>query len=70
MIGPSIQVLIELGARFPPCMRNVTTMPPTDRYILACSILQLTSPIPEAPVLLPIFAAWADSKTQINPSGS
>ncbi|KAG0173013.1 hypothetical protein DFQ30_009138 [Apophysomyces sp. BC1015] len=26
-------VLIELGARFPPCMRNVTTMPPTDRYV-------------------------------------
>lgn len=27
MIGPSPSVLINIGARFPPCMRNVQAVP-------------------------------------------
>ncbi|KAI9245378.1 hypothetical protein BDA99DRAFT_447876, partial [Phascolomyces articulosus] len=33
MLGPSLQVLIQTGARFPPCMRNITHMPSTQKYI-------------------------------------
>ncbi|KAF7731459.1 hypothetical protein EC973_000267 [Apophysomyces ossiformis] len=33
MIGPSAQVLIQMGARFTPCMRNMTTVPSSDRYV-------------------------------------
>ncbi|KAI7877944.1 hypothetical protein K492DRAFT_111336, partial [Lichtheimia hyalospora FSU 10163] len=33
MFGPSIQVLVQSGARYPPCMLNSTHMPPTHRYI-------------------------------------
>ena len=29
MLGPSSSALISLGARFPPCMKNVTDFPPT-----------------------------------------
>ncbi|KAJ6621652.1 hypothetical protein B0H10DRAFT_2016900 [Mycena sp. CBHHK59/15] len=29
MLGPSSTVLINVGARFPPCMKNVTALPPT-----------------------------------------
>ncbi|ORZ02477.1 rhomboid family-domain-containing protein [Syncephalastrum racemosum] len=33
MIGPSIQILIQCGARYAPCMRNSTYMPPAQRYV-------------------------------------
>ncbi|KAJ8652725.1 hypothetical protein O0I10_011607 [Lichtheimia ornata] len=33
MIGPSAQTLIQSGARYPPCMRNTTAMPPEEQYI-------------------------------------
>ncbi|WWC91298.1 uncharacterized protein L201_006241 [Kwoniella dendrophila CBS 6074] len=34
MIGPSSEVLINIGARFPPCMKYVEALPPT--FSLAC----------------------------------
>ncbi|WVO22751.1 uncharacterized protein IAS62_004087 [Cryptococcus decagattii] len=34
MIGPSSEVLINIGARFPPCMKNVPALPAT--FELAC----------------------------------
>ncbi|KIR37830.1 rhomboid family membrane protein [Cryptococcus deuterogattii 99/473] len=34
MIGPSSEVLINIGARFPPCMKNVSALPAT--FELAC----------------------------------
>ncbi|WVW79247.1 hypothetical protein I302_101213 [Kwoniella bestiolae CBS 10118] len=34
MIGPSAEVLINIGARFPPCMKYVEDLPPT--FQLAC----------------------------------
>ena len=34
MIGPSPGVLINLGARFPPCMKYVDAVPPT--FSFAC----------------------------------
>ncbi|ODO01676.1 hypothetical protein I350_06502 [Cryptococcus amylolentus CBS 6273] len=34
MIGPSAEVLINIGARFPPCMKNVSALPAT--FELAC----------------------------------
>ncbi|KAL7422139.1 hypothetical protein Q5752_002782 [Cryptotrichosporon argae] len=34
MIGPSSEVLINVGARFPPCMKYVSALPPT--FELAC----------------------------------
>ncbi|KAI8379488.1 uncharacterized protein BYT42DRAFT_613790 [Radiomyces spectabilis] len=33
MIGPSLQILVQSGARFTPCMRNTTDMPPLERYV-------------------------------------
>lgn len=34
MIGPTSEVLIRIGARFPPCMKHVEELPPT--FALAC----------------------------------
>lgn len=34
MIGPSSTVLINIGARFPPCMKYVDAVPPT--FSFAC----------------------------------
>ncbi|SAM04683.1 hypothetical protein [Absidia glauca] len=33
MLGPSIQILIQTGARFPPCMRPTEVMQPDARYV-------------------------------------
>ncbi|KAI8334994.1 hypothetical protein BC941DRAFT_378335 [Chlamydoabsidia padenii] len=33
MLGPSIQILVQSGARFPPCMRPTLVMPPNDRFV-------------------------------------
>ncbi|ORY98149.1 hypothetical protein BCR43DRAFT_438980 [Syncephalastrum racemosum] len=33
MLGPSVQTLIQTGARYVPCMRNTTTMPSDERYV-------------------------------------
>ncbi|KAI8072695.1 rhomboid family-domain-containing protein [Gongronella butleri] len=33
MLGPSLQILIQSGARFPPCMRPTAMMPASDRYV-------------------------------------
>ncbi|ORX44585.1 hypothetical protein DM01DRAFT_1398621 [Hesseltinella vesiculosa] len=33
MLGPSLQILIQSGARFPPCMRPTASMPPQERYV-------------------------------------
>ncbi|KAI8148019.1 hypothetical protein BJV82DRAFT_594292 [Fennellomyces sp. T-0311] len=33
MLGPSTQTLIQSGARYIPCMRNTTAMPPDERYV-------------------------------------
>ncbi|CAO3592480.1 unnamed protein product [Absidia cylindrospora] len=33
MLGPSIQILVQSGARFPPCMRPTEVMPPEERYV-------------------------------------
>lgn len=33
MLGPSVQTLIQTGARYVPCMRNTTMMPSDERYV-------------------------------------
>ncbi|KAI8979502.1 hypothetical protein BDF20DRAFT_819937 [Mycotypha africana] len=33
MLGPSIEIMIQVGARFPPCMRPVESMPADERYV-------------------------------------
>lgn len=33
MLGPSLEIMIQAGARFPPCMRVVDSMPPDQSYI-------------------------------------
>ncbi|KAI8342066.1 hypothetical protein BC941DRAFT_390761 [Chlamydoabsidia padenii] len=33
MLGPSIQILIQTGARFPPCMRPTEVMKPDGRFV-------------------------------------
>ncbi|KAI7888679.1 rhomboid family-domain-containing protein [Mucor mucedo] len=40
MLGPSMEILIQSGARFPPCMRKVESMPPDQRYICLHTISQ------------------------------
>jgi hypothetical protein len=33
MLGPSLEIMIQAGARFPPCMRIVDSMPPDQHYV-------------------------------------
>lgn len=42
MLGPSIEILIQAGARFPPCMRHVDAMSFDQRYICLHTIQQNT----------------------------
>ncbi|KAI9310498.1 rhomboid family-domain-containing protein, partial [Dichotomocladium elegans] len=39
MFGPSIQVLVQSGARYPPCMRSTSRMPPDRNYICINTVL-------------------------------
>lgn len=41
MLGPSSSALINLGARFPPCMKLVTQVPPTT--LIGCQSIYLLS---------------------------
>ncbi|KAI8382480.1 hypothetical protein BD560DRAFT_477503 [Blakeslea trispora] len=34
MLGPSVEIMIQSGARFTPCMRPTPSMPPTEHYPL------------------------------------
>lgn len=43
MLGPSIEIMIQVGARFPPCMRRVESMPPEERYVCLHTIQQKTT---------------------------
>ena len=38
MLGPSSSALIFVGARFPPCMKDVTTVPITTQFPCALTI--------------------------------
>lgn len=58
MLGPSMEILIQSGARFPPCMRKVESMPSDQRYICLHTISQSN--------LTPIAAA-ASNRTQLSP---
>ncbi|CAO3626111.1 unnamed protein product [Cunninghamella echinulata] len=42
MLGPSIQILIETGARYSPCMRPIESMPANESYV--CLNTTLPSP--------------------------
>lgn len=42
MLGPSSSALIQMGARFPPCMKNVTDVPITT--LLPCKLLSRCTP--------------------------
>lgn len=42
MLGPSIEIMIQVGARFPPCMRRVESMPPEERYVCLHTIQHTT----------------------------
>ncbi|CAO3609421.1 unnamed protein product [Cunninghamella blakesleeana] len=46
MIGPSVQILIESGARFSPCMRPIESMPANESYVCLNSTLpsKITNP--------------------------
>ena len=39
MLGPSGPALINVGARFPPCMKLVDTIPPST--LLGCKLFQI-----------------------------
>ncbi|KAG2206844.1 hypothetical protein INT47_007601 [Mucor saturninus] len=58
LLSPSMEILIQSGARFPPCMRKVESMPPDQRYICLHTISQSN--------LTPIAAA-ASNRTQLSP---
>ncbi|KAI9352410.1 hypothetical protein BD770DRAFT_305158, partial [Pilaira anomala] len=40
MLGPSMEIMIQSGARFPPCMRKVDSMPSDQRYICLHTMTQ------------------------------
>ncbi|KAI9483014.1 MAG: hypothetical protein EXX96DRAFT_556534 [Benjaminiella poitrasii] len=40
MLGPSMEIMIQVGARFPPCMRTVESMPPDARYVCLHTIAE------------------------------
>lgn len=48
MLGPSMEIMIQAGARFPPCMRHVDSMSSNQRYICLHTIQQSTSLTPSA----------------------
>ncbi|KAI8150052.1 hypothetical protein BJV82DRAFT_503422 [Fennellomyces sp. T-0311] len=63
MLGPSVQILIQTGARFPPCMRNSTDMPPMQRYVC---INATTAAAIEASESLSLFDPATDATNPIN----
>ncbi|KAK4509635.1 uncharacterized protein ATC70_006937 [Mucor velutinosus] len=40
MLGPSMEIMIQVGARFAPCMRHVDSMPPDERYVCLDTIAE------------------------------
>ncbi|KAI8643624.1 rhomboid family-domain-containing protein [Parasitella parasitica] len=40
MLGPSMEIMIQVGARFAPCMRHVDSMPPEERYVCLHTIAE------------------------------
>ncbi|GAN07382.1 DHHC zinc finger membrane protein [Mucor ambiguus] len=40
MLGPSMEIMIQVGARFAPCMRLVDSMPPDERYVCLHTIAE------------------------------
>ncbi|EPB85660.1 hypothetical protein HMPREF1544_07567 [Mucor circinelloides 1006PhL] len=40
MLGPSMEIMIQVGARFAPCMRYVDSMPPDERYVCLHTIAE------------------------------
>ncbi|CAO3612508.1 unnamed protein product [Mucor fragilis] len=44
MLGPSMEIMIQVGARFAPCMRHVDSMPPDERYVCLHTIAEKTKP--------------------------
>lgn len=58
MLGPSMEIMIQSGARFAPCMRKVDSMPADQRYICLHTINQTN--------LTPTAAA-ANNRTQLSP---
>jgi hypothetical protein len=45
MLGPSESALIQLGARFPPCMKDVQGVPVTTQMACAYSVTGYSSDI-------------------------
>jgi membrane associated rhomboid family serine protease len=65
MLGPSIEIIIQSGARFPPCMRHVDSMPALDqRYICLHTLSQSLTPTATA------IAASNDNNTMYSNSQS
>lgn len=48
MLGPSMEIMIQAGARFPPCMRHVESMSSSQRYICLHTLQQSSSLTPSA----------------------
>lgn len=40
MLGPSTEIMIQMGARFPPCMRYIESMPPDEHYVCLHTIAE------------------------------
>jgi membrane associated rhomboid family serine protease len=40
MLGPSIEIMVQVGARFPPCMRRIESMPPDEHYVCLNTIAE------------------------------
>jgi membrane associated rhomboid family serine protease len=40
MLGPSIEIMVQVGARFPPCMRHIESMPPDEHYVCLNTIAE------------------------------
>ncbi|RCI02925.1 hypothetical protein CU098_010433 [Rhizopus stolonifer] len=44
MVGPSLEIMIQSGARFTPCMRHIESMPPDERYVCLKTIAENKTP--------------------------
>ncbi|KAI8375347.1 hypothetical protein EDC96DRAFT_601498, partial [Choanephora cucurbitarum] len=52
MLGPSVEIMIQSGARFTPCMRSIESMPPDEHYVCLQTIAEHVDEYKEPLLLL------------------
>lgn len=68
MLGPSMEIMIQVGARFAPCMRHVDSMPPEERYVCLHTIAEKDK-TPTAAAAAATLAAMGKNKNLTTAGG-